>query len=330
MEKVLSLIVPVYNMEKYLRECLESVVLPTRSGEYEVIVVNDGSSDSSLDIANEYAKKLPEIFIVLDKENGGYGSCFNAGIKKATGKYVKMLDSDDFLNRNVFSAYLDILATRNEDIILCNVLYFDDIQKCTAGRMVRNNLNKITKPSDLEYTEVGELFIHHTCFRNEVISKCRCPEFIYYTDTIIFDFGLSNSSSIFSSDLELYFYRINRSGQSVNLDVAFRHFRDKILILDSIYSLLDGTDCLPFILCKMEIMYHTVICSICKQRLSKDNYCEFVAVSNNFKHFLYHHRIRMRQLRGLKVKASLLSSRVTYLLMNFFLHKTKKIENSKR
>ena len=89
MDKVLTVVIPTYNMERYLRYCLDSLCV-SRGGEaLEVLVVNDGSKDTSSAIAHEYEQKHPGIFRVIDKENGNYGSCVNRGLAEAKGKYIK-------------------------------------------------------------------------------------------------------------------------------------------------------------------------------------------------------------------------------------------------
>lgn len=82
-------------MEKYLNKCLDSLLIKTGLEYLEVIVVNDGSSDSSLSIAQAYQQKYPDVFVIIDKTNGNYGSCINAGLPVAKGKYIKILDADD-------------------------------------------------------------------------------------------------------------------------------------------------------------------------------------------------------------------------------------------
>ena len=94
--KLLTVIVPSYNMEKYLLKCLGSlIVAPELMERIEVIVVNDGSTDRTSEIAHSFEVKFPGVFRVIDKENGHYGSCVNAGLKMASGVFAKILDADD-------------------------------------------------------------------------------------------------------------------------------------------------------------------------------------------------------------------------------------------
>ena len=96
--KVLTILVPVYNTEKYIRRCLDSLLVPEVLESIEVLVVNDGSKDRSPEIAQEYAEAFPDTVVLVNKENGGHGSTINTGIERANGKYFRVLDSDDWFN----------------------------------------------------------------------------------------------------------------------------------------------------------------------------------------------------------------------------------------
>ena len=94
--KLLTIVIPVYKVEKYIRQCLDSIIVPLDQMEkLEVIIVNDGTPDNSAVIAHEYADRYPDTIKVIDKENGGHGSAWNVGLESATGKYIRFLDSDD-------------------------------------------------------------------------------------------------------------------------------------------------------------------------------------------------------------------------------------------
>ena len=111
MNKILTIIIPTYNMEKYLRRCLDSLIIDEEEmKQLEVLVINDGSKDSSSQIAHEYQDKYPDTFRVIDKENGNYGSCINRGLKEATRKYVKVLDADDSFDTKNFAKLLNVLG----------------------------------------------------------------------------------------------------------------------------------------------------------------------------------------------------------------------------
>ena len=122
MDKILTIVIPTYNMEKYLDKCLTSLIV----GDFElmrrleVLVVIDGAKDRSSEIAHSYENKYPDTFRVIDKENGNYGSCINRGLKEATGKYIKVLDADDSYNSSAFQRYLNALKTLDVDLVINN------------------------------------------------------------------------------------------------------------------------------------------------------------------------------------------------------------------
>ena len=124
--KLLSIAIPCYNSEAYMEKCIESLL---KGGEeVEILVVNDGSSDRTAEIADAYAEKYPTIIKAIHQENGGHGEAVNAGIRNATGLYFKVVDSDDWVNEE---AYKQILKTLEEltrgpktlDMLISNFVY---------------------------------------------------------------------------------------------------------------------------------------------------------------------------------------------------------------
>ena len=121
MQKLLTIVVPVYKVEPYINKCLDSCLIYKTIGQgekvldgdlmnqLEVIIVNDGTSDNSAEMSREYVKRYPQTFRQFDKENGGHGSAWNVGLKEATGKYLRFLDSDDFLT-NLDRLMIDLLS----------------------------------------------------------------------------------------------------------------------------------------------------------------------------------------------------------------------------
>lgn len=118
MDKVLSIIIPTYNMSEFLGRCLDSLTPIKNIDRLDVIIVNDGSVDNSLEIANRYVTSFPESFRVIDKSNGNYGSCINAGLEQATGKYVKVLDADDFYDTPSLESFIATMADIDADLIV--------------------------------------------------------------------------------------------------------------------------------------------------------------------------------------------------------------------
>ena len=136
MQKLLTIVIPTYNMQNYLHRCLDSLLLPDKQMEQlEVLVINDGSKDKSSTIAHEYEAKYPNTFRVIDKENGNYGSCVNRGLKEATGKYIKVLDADDWFDTMNFEKYISFLAKTDADLVLSDFDYV--YNHLTARRFIK-------------------------------------------------------------------------------------------------------------------------------------------------------------------------------------------------
>lgn len=118
--KDISIIVPVYNAEKYLVKCLDSLVNQTKKN-IEIILVNDGSKDKSIDILNEYKEKYPDMITIISQENQGQSVARNSGIENATGKYIAFVDSDDYVSENMFEKLYEKAIEEDFDVVASNV-----------------------------------------------------------------------------------------------------------------------------------------------------------------------------------------------------------------
>ena len=129
MEKVLSISVAAYNMENYIRDTLNSVVNSDVKDLVEVIVVDDESTDNTVKIVEEYISEYPNVIKLIKQKNQGPGSTFNAALKVATGKYIKMVDADDFVNEESLNYVVNQLKNIDCDMVLTKMDYFDDAEK---------------------------------------------------------------------------------------------------------------------------------------------------------------------------------------------------------
>lgn len=120
MEKLLSIVIPTYNMSSYIERCLNSLISDKTKDLLDVLVINDGSKDDSSKKAKTLAYQYPDMIRVFDKENGNYGSCVNVGLNKAIGKYIKILDADDYMDTKALEETLDILQHLDVDLVLTN------------------------------------------------------------------------------------------------------------------------------------------------------------------------------------------------------------------
>lgn len=120
MQKLLTITVPVYNVEQYIRQCLDSFLVADISNDLEILVIDDGTKDQSAFIAADYEVKYPNIFHVIHKENGGHGSAVNKGIENASGKYFKVVDGDDWVDPVSLKKLVLFLKKTDSDMIINN------------------------------------------------------------------------------------------------------------------------------------------------------------------------------------------------------------------
>lgn len=176
MDKRISIIVPVYNVEKYLTRCIDSILAQTYQN-IEVILVNDGSTDSSPAICDEYAQKDARIS-VIHKENGGLSSARNAGLDAATGEYIGFVDSDDFIAPDMYANLLKTLDSDKVGIANCMYVRAFDSGKTADSRVPHNQNECISRINYLEelLLHVGDVSVCTKLFSHQIIGDIRFPE----------------------------------------------------------------------------------------------------------------------------------------------------------
>lgn len=219
MEKLLSVVIPVYNTEKYLKKCLDSVLVPEYMDELDIIVIIDGSPDNSLSIARKYEIKYPNTFKVIVKENGGHGSCCNVGLKEARGKYIRFLDSDDWFDNIDFPEFLNSLVNLDADLIQTNVC--KEIEK--KGKTIKESLYRelpITIVHEFQFNPQNYFItIHCSTFKTSVLreSDIFFSEKTMYDDTSLYVQPFASIKTIKTLGLCVYHYYIGRPGQTILL-----------------------------------------------------------------------------------------------------------------
>lgn len=217
----ISVIIPVYNVERYIRKCLDSVVLQTFS-DIEIICVNDGSTDKSRDIVVEYQKKDKRIKIV-DKKNGGLSSARNAGLKAAEGKFISFIDSDDWVDKTMLEKLYNNITALNTDISICAVHLYDDRKQYVDDSNPYFNLEYFNKTFDNNaFTYQKTIpFIMNVCvmawnklYRKSFLDECNAkfPEGLIFEDGPFFFSIYFKTRGISVIRDFLYYYRINREG----------------------------------------------------------------------------------------------------------------------
>lgn len=227
---ILSIIVPVYNTEEYLDRCLESVTQKGLEDAVEIIIVDDGSTDNSLRVAREWQKKHANIS-VIHKENGGHGSTINCGIAKASGKYLRVLDSDDWFDQKALVKLISILEKSSSDMILTNY------SRCEVGKnpvevsilpAEDKGLVEFDKLLAEQYKDkLIEVFsIHSITIKTDCIKKVWSDgllEKTFYEDQEWVSKTIMAAQTIEYYPFSLYQYYLGREGQSMDRDKLFKN-----------------------------------------------------------------------------------------------------------
>ena len=206
----ISVIIPVYNVEKYLRECLNSVINQTM-GDIEIICINDGSTDGSLDILKEYAEKDDRI-IVINKTNGWLSAARNSGLKIAKGEYIQFVDSDDSLELNACETAYKYALQYDADVVVWEYKNFPE----QVGNV--KNRRYTLKHKEINVFYGGLRSGRHLCncipwnklFRHEIIKGCYFPEWLRFRDDEHFNFQVDKKiNTLVQIPEQLYNYRLN-------------------------------------------------------------------------------------------------------------------------
>ena len=225
MDRILTVIVPAYNMEQYLAYCLDSLCISQHQNDVEVLVINDGSKDATSAIAHDYERKLPQVFKVIDKENRNYGSCVNRGVAEACGKYIKVLDADDSFETANFERFVGFLKETDADLVLSDFAVVDTDRR--IRKIIRYKLGekRCFYMNEVCNTEVfRNMQMHAVTYRRENLLKLgyRQTEGISYTDQQwIFIPMIAVESVAYFNDY-VYKYLVGRPGQTMDSEVRLK------------------------------------------------------------------------------------------------------------
>ena len=225
MEKLISIIIPTYNMENYLNYCLSSLVIERKLDLLEVIVVNDGSSDLSLEIAHKYAVEHPSTFKIIDKENGNYGSCINAGLAAASGKYVKILDADDSFDKHNLEEYIIFLSEADADLIISDFDIVNADRKFVSRKTYNFLPYRVYSMEQICVTQnFKDMQMHAVTYRRENLIRSGYfqTEGISYTDQQWIFEPMSSVRTVMCFNKPVYQYLIGREGQTMDPAVKLR------------------------------------------------------------------------------------------------------------
>lgn len=236
--KLLTITVPCYNAQDYMRRCLDSLI--PGGEDVEIIIVDDGSTDKTGEIADEYANAYPTIVKVIHQENGGHGEGLNVGISHATGLYFKVVDSDDWLD---LASYRKVLETLHSlcgagcvlDMLISNFVY----EKLGARykKKVRY-IHTLPEEQIFGWNETKDfkfgkyILMHSVIYRTQLLRDCHLvlPKHTFYVDNLFVYVPLPYVKRMYYLNVDLYRYFIGRDDQSVNESVMIKRIDQQIKV----------------------------------------------------------------------------------------------------
>lgn len=238
--KKITVVVPIYNVARYLPTCFESLMRQSFK-DFEVMAVNDGSSDESWDIMQEYSKKYPDMIKIVNKPNGGYGSVLQLAIARMDTPYFLVCDPDDYLADDALEHLYKLASVSDCDIVIGakNFIYNEsdkvDYDRAYNSAFVTLDVNKVYHRNNENYEDL--LFVdpspHSKLYRRVLADKIQFPEKVGYTDNLLFYVSLLNAKKVLYTDKACAYYLIDRPGNSMQ-DVSFKAQNGHILVFKEI------------------------------------------------------------------------------------------------
>lgn len=238
MKKILTIAVPCYNSEAYMRKCIDSLL---EGGEdVEILIIDDGSSDGTAVIADAYAAAHPGIVRAIHQENKGHGGAVNTGIANASGMYFKVVDSDDWLDRESFMIALDRLKSfrqdrKRVDMLICNYVYEHVNDGSSHVISYKNALpqERVFGWQETRRFRVDQnLLMHSVIYRTKILRRSGLvlPEHTFYVDNLFVYVPLPYVKTMYYLNIDLYRYYIGREDQSVNEQIMIKRIDQQIKV----------------------------------------------------------------------------------------------------
>lgn len=245
--KYISFAIPCYNSEAYMEKAINSIL---EGGEdVEIIIVDDGSKDGTRQIAERYQEKYPTIIKAVSKENGGHGDAVNCGLQHAEGLYFKVVDSDDWVDRESLFKILDAIKgfveTDSEvDMIISNYVY--EKVGMVNKKVIRYD-NVLPQNEIFHWDDIGRfrldqyILMHSVIYRTEMLKLCQLvlPKHTFYVDNIYVYYPLPHVRTLYYLNTDFYRYFIGREDQSVNEKVMIGRIDQQLYVTKTMISMYE-------------------------------------------------------------------------------------------
>lgn len=236
--KLLSFTVPCYNSAAYMEKCIESLL--AGGEDVEILIVDDGSTDDTAEIADRYQEQYPTVVKAIHKTNGGHGSAVNTGMEYASGLYFKVVDSDDWVK---YEAYMEILKVLRNlaggekvlDMLISNFVYEKVGENRHKVMRYKHTLvqEELFTWDDIKHFRKGQyILMHSVIFRTKLLRECglKLPEHTFYVDNLYVFEPLIHVRNMYYLDVNFYRYYIGRTDQSVNEDIMIGRIDQQIKV----------------------------------------------------------------------------------------------------
>lgn len=235
-EKLVTICVPSYNVQRFIDRCLQTLVRCRYSPQLDIIVVNDGSKDYTGEIAHEYERRYPGIITSVDKENGGHGSTINCALERARGKYFMVVDADDWIDTDAFEKLLDLIVSDKIEVDLISSHYhLIDIESAEMTLWKQEWIPEYGRVYRFDEIDLKHSYftLASSLFKTEVLRKHgqKLQEHTFFVDVEYILFPIPYVNTVLFSDLEIYRYCRGNAEQSVHIPNMIKRFdhHDRVL-----------------------------------------------------------------------------------------------------
>ena len=228
-----------------MEKCIDSLLIGKE--DVEIIIIDDGSKDKTGKIADRYQKKYPTIVKAIHQENGGHGAGINTGLKHATGKYFKVVDSDDWLDEKAYKKLLKEIKHIDTDLVVCNYVYTytDGRKEQTISFVNVYEEGKVLTWNDIHRFKLTQYpSLHSMMYKKSVLDKSNIdlPKHVFYEDNLFIYLPLVNTNTIYYLNLDLYRYYIGRADQSVQETQLIKRSSHQVLVSEKVCTAYDLTN----------------------------------------------------------------------------------------
>ena len=236
--KTVTFLVPCYNVEECVKRCIDSMLVKDVLDDIEILLVNDGSNDNTLEVLRQFETKYPSVVRVIDKENGGWGTAINLGIREAQGKYIKEVDADDWVSSENLIEYVAFLKSNEIDYIATDYTeYFKAEDKYTRHSYHKEIYNNPMSLNDFweSHSNAWDFPIHAITYRTQMLHDCNLKVGDRYYGDIEYNlYPLPHVQTICILPINVTVYFRGSDEQSTSTAGYAKHYKDYVAMIQRV------------------------------------------------------------------------------------------------